>query len=209
MTPASRDVAKDTGTATFNVSNTGTTTMPWTAQVTSGNSWLSITSGASGSDTGIITCAFDANTTASSRTGLVRVAASGAVGTPVDVTVTQAGTSTGCAATLDGNLLLHIPYLSYADPISGTISLWADFVYEFNPAYPTLNTFKLTNDGIWDNPSFSCEASTLSSDLKIHIPDVLLPDGSTHTWVNLEYDSALSGDGNTYFSVTTYGVISN
>jgi hypothetical protein len=60
-----------------------------------------------------------------------------------------------------------------------------------------------------NDPSFSCVASTLYSDFKIHIPDLLLPDGITHIWTDLEYSSALSTDGNAYFVVTNYGVVSN
>ena len=43
----------------------------------------------------------------------------------------------------------------------------------------------------------------------IPVPDVLLPDGSTHLWVDLEYSPALSINGNTYFDVTNFGVVSN
>ena len=114
--------------------------------------------------------------------------------------------SSACTATLAENLSLHIPYLSYGN---GVLSLWTDFAYEFNPTYPTLIPFKLTNYGILNNPSFSCSASTLSDDLTIHIPDVLLPDGTTHLWVNLEYSQALSIGGNFYWVVSNYGVISN
>jgi hypothetical protein len=92
VSPASRDVAKDAGTTTFNVSNTGTGTMPWTAAVTSGGTWLSITSGASGTDTGTINCSFTANASILVRTATIRVTATGATGSPVDVTVTQAST---------------------------------------------------------------------------------------------------------------------
>ncbi|MBI5593452.1 MAG: DUF1566 domain-containing protein [Deltaproteobacteria bacterium] len=121
----------------------------------------------------------------------------------------QAPTPTGCMATLDGNLLLHIPYVSYIDSILGTLSLWGNFAYEFNPTYPTLILFKMTNAGTIYNPSNLCAASTLSADFKIHIPDVLLQDGSTHLWVDLEYDPALSTVGNAYFIVTNYGTMSN
>ncbi len=93
VSPASRNVNKDAGATTFSVSNTGTGTMLWTAAVTSGGSWLSIASGASGSNAGTITCAFNANTGTSVRTGTIRVTAAGATGSPVDVTVTQALTS--------------------------------------------------------------------------------------------------------------------
>jgi len=93
VSPSNRDVAKDTGTTTFSVSNTGTGTMPWSAAVTSGSSWLSITSGASGTNSGTINCSFTANTSTTSRTGSIRITASGASGSPVDVTVTQVNAS--------------------------------------------------------------------------------------------------------------------
>jgi hypothetical protein len=92
VSPANWDVGKDAGCKTFSVSNTGTGTMPWSASVISG-SWLTITSGASGTDAGMIDCSFTANTSASSRTATIRVTATGATGSPADVTVTQAPTS--------------------------------------------------------------------------------------------------------------------
>ncbi len=94
-----------------------------------------------------------------------------------------------------------------------TTTLWADLVYESNPMYPTLILFKYITAGIINNSSLineyssMCMASTLSGDLKIHIPDVLLPNGSTHLWVDLEYDPALSTNGNLYFLVTNYGIL--
>lgn len=83
--PASRSVTNSSGTTTFAVSNTGTGTMAWSATVTSGSDWLSITSGSSVSNSGTITCSYSANTTTSSRTGTIRVTANGAAGSPVDV----------------------------------------------------------------------------------------------------------------------------
>ena len=91
ITPSDQAVSKEVGVIGFSVSNTGTVTMPWTAQVVSGANWLRITSGSSGSNTGTINCAFDANKETSMRTGTVRVTASGATGSPKDVTVSQAG----------------------------------------------------------------------------------------------------------------------
>jgi len=105
--------------------------------------------------------------------------------------------------------LLHIPYISYVNPILGTVSLWAKFVYEFNPTYPTLILFKLTDAYVINNPSYSCAASTLSYDLIIHIPDVLLSDGIFRLWIDLDYSPALSIDGNSYWVVSKYGVVSN
>ncbi len=114
--------------------------------------------------------------------------------------------NTECMATIDASLLLHIPNISYVDPTAGIQSLWADLVYEANP---TATLFKLTNAAVINNPTFSCTPSTLSTDLKIHIPDLLLPDGFTHLWANLEFVSALSTNGEIYFLVTGFGIISN
>ena len=108
--------------------------------------------------------------------------------------MTQAPTV--CTATLDENLKLFIPVLSYLDLSLVKTSYWAFFVYEYNP---TLILFKLTSAGI---STFSCTASTISDGLKIHIPDALFPDGITHRSMDMEYSSALSTDVNAYFIVT-------
>ena len=208
VSPGNQYVTKDAGSTTFSVSNTGTGNLQWTAAVTSGSSWLSITSGASGTNSGTINCSFTANTSASARTGTIRVTASGATGIPKDVTVIQV--PAGCTATLDGNLMLHIPALSYLNPYWGAPSFWAYFVYEYNPAYPALILFKMTNAGIITAPTFSCKTSETSTldDLKIHIPGLLLSDGITHLSVDMEYSAVFSVNGNTYFVVTKYGVVS-
>ena len=69
--------------------------------------------------------------------------------------------------------------------------------------------FKLTNAGVIENPSFSCEASTLSDDFAIRIPDVLFPYGITHYWIKLEYSQALSTPADDYFVAIDYGDVSN
>jgi hypothetical protein len=89
VSPSNQNVTKEAGTTTFSISNTGTGTMPWTASVTSGSSWLTITSGSNGSNSGTINCNFTANTSTSPRTATIRVTASGATGSPMDVMVTQ------------------------------------------------------------------------------------------------------------------------
>jgi hypothetical protein len=85
-------VGKDDVSTAFSVANTGTGSMSWTAQVIYGG-WLTITSGASGTNSGTITCSFGTNTDTSPRTSTIRVTAPGATGSPQDVTVTQAGQS--------------------------------------------------------------------------------------------------------------------
>lgn len=92
VNPTQQSIPSSSGTAKFSVSNSGSGDMPWTAAVTSGNSWLSITSGSSGSNTGEITCSYQANTGSASRTATVRVTAAGATGSPKDITITQVGT---------------------------------------------------------------------------------------------------------------------
>ncbi len=91
VTPASRSVGAAAGTTSFSVANTGEDTIPWTATVTSGGSWLTITSGVSGTNAGTIQVSYAANTGASSRTGTIQVTAAGAIGSPVSVHVVQAG----------------------------------------------------------------------------------------------------------------------
>jgi hypothetical protein len=98
ISPTNMDVTKYAGTTASGVSNTGTGTMPWTAQVVSGGSWLQIQSGSSGTGAGTITCQYTANTDTSTRTGTIRVTADGALGSPQDLTVTQAGLLTGSLA---------------------------------------------------------------------------------------------------------------
>ena len=81
VSPANRNVAKDAGATTFSVSNTGAGTMTWTTAVTSGGSWLSITSGVSGTDVGTINCSFTANTsTTTARIATIRVTSTGETG---------------------------------------------------------------------------------------------------------------------------------
>ena len=93
ISPLDYLVTKDAGSTTFSVSNTGAGIIPWKAAVTAGADWLSISSGAGGTNTGTITCAYTATST-SSRTGTIRVTAYGADGTSIqkDVAVIQQNT---------------------------------------------------------------------------------------------------------------------
>jgi hypothetical protein len=91
VSPANRDVTATAGTTAFSVANTGGGTFAWTAQVISGGDWLSIQSGAAGTDSGTIVAAFVINPGVTSRQGAIRVTAPGAAESPKDVAVTQAG----------------------------------------------------------------------------------------------------------------------
>ncbi len=90
VTPTNQDVTSVAGTTSFAVANTGIGTMNYTAAVTTGNDWLTITSGGSGVNVGNIEVSFTENTSTSPRTGVITVTAPGANGSPVNVTVTQA-----------------------------------------------------------------------------------------------------------------------
>ena len=89
VTPSSRSVTADAGTTTFAVSNSGGSTMNWSAQVVSGSSWATITSGSSGINDGTISLSYAANTSTMSRTATIRVTASDMT---TDVTIVQDGT---------------------------------------------------------------------------------------------------------------------
>ncbi|PWB82150.1 MAG: hypothetical protein C3F08_00385 [Candidatus Methylomirabilota bacterium] len=90
VSPANRDVAYTAGSTTFGVTNTGGGTLTWTAAVMAGSNWVTIQSGASGTNAGTITVAFTANTWTLPRTGTIIVTAAGATSSPTYVTVTQA-----------------------------------------------------------------------------------------------------------------------
>jgi len=96
VTPSTQSVTAAAGTTTFDVTNTGTGSMSWTAAVTEGSSWLSCTPSNS-----TLSCFFAENTDTSSRTGTITVtaaesntvSAADAQISPMAVTVTQAGTT--------------------------------------------------------------------------------------------------------------------
>src|SRR5437867_1779533 len=66
--------------------------MSYSATVSSGNSWLRITSGSSGGNSGTIGISYDADTGAQ-RSGTIVLTANGASGSPVTLTITQASGS--------------------------------------------------------------------------------------------------------------------
>ena len=110
VTPLTASTSNAASTSTLaTVSNTGTGTLIWTAEVTTGGTWFSITSGSSGSGTGTIEVLISANTGAQ-RTATVRVTAAGATGSPKDITITQAAA--------DLPILSIIPQAKYKGSLS-------------------------------------------------------------------------------------------
>jgi hypothetical protein len=103
------------------VSNTGGGSISWTAQVISG-SWLSISSGASGTNAGTITVSFSANTDPNNpRTGTIRV--TGSSGSPIDVTVVQAKAYIPGDANKDGKVNFS-DYLLLSQNFARTGTTW-------------------------------------------------------------------------------------
>ncbi|MGD9972826.1 MAG: DUF1566 domain-containing protein [Desulfatirhabdiaceae bacterium] len=96
INPANRDVGKEAGTTNFSVFNSGNGSMAWSASVTTGDNWLRIISGDNGYNAGSINCSFTENTGSSTRTATIRVTATGATGSPFDVTVTQGAATSDC-----------------------------------------------------------------------------------------------------------------
>ena len=88
VTPASQEVTGESGLITFVVSNAGTGTLNWRAEADV--SWLTIKSGASGTDSGAIAVSHEANTGAE-RTGTLTVTAIGAENSPLTLDVNQVG----------------------------------------------------------------------------------------------------------------------
>ena len=87
VTPASLNVSETDGTAAFEVANTGTGTMQWTASENA--DWFSI-SPESWTDSGTVTVTYDANDSDTERTGTVTVTAADAENSPQTVEVRQA-----------------------------------------------------------------------------------------------------------------------
>ena len=91
VTSQNQDVPYTAGTTTFAVAKSGTGRVDWTATVASGQAWLTIASGASGSDAGTITAAFLDNPDPDPRTASIQVNPADAGIPSVVSAVTQAG----------------------------------------------------------------------------------------------------------------------
>jgi hypothetical protein len=211
ISPLSRMVSCGAGSTTFNVVNMGTVTTPWEATVVSGSEWLSISSGSSGNDSGTITCNFSDNISELTRTAIIRITAAS---DHLDVTVTQEPAITPCTATIDTNLALQIPLLSYFFPWEGVPSYHADLKYDYNAMYPDQIIFALTDVGIVQGSDFSCTASSFLLDpsswsvdeLAISILDMKFKGSATRYWLDMAYSPLFSTDSKICFVVIGYGV---
>jgi hypothetical protein len=80
VTPPNQTVSFSPGIASFTVSNTGGGTMTYSAQITTGSEWLTISGGGSGGNSGTIEVTFIQNPDPVQRIGTITVTAPGAEG---------------------------------------------------------------------------------------------------------------------------------
>lgn len=85
-----------------------------------------------------------------------------------------------CAATVSSGLVAHIPIITY----SGS-DYWADLKYNLNNSTLTLSDAGRVSDV---SPYSNCTASTLSPDLKLHVPVVIF--NGVSYWATLQYNGA-------------------
>ena len=89
VTPEIQTTGSAAGAVSFQVQNVGTGTMNWTASVTSGANFISISDGISGNNDGVITVSVSENTSTLERTGTIQVQAPGSSNSPRQVTIVQ------------------------------------------------------------------------------------------------------------------------
>lgn len=87
--PEYQDVSSNSNLVEFSVTNSGTGSMNWNATITNGNNWLSIVSGNSGTNSGVIQVQIAQNLDINSRTGRIKIESIDADNSPIDVTIIQ------------------------------------------------------------------------------------------------------------------------
>ena len=92
VTPSTLTIGRDEGTLTLTVRNMGVNALNWRAEVVAGD-FVEIVSGQTGSNMGQISLAVTANGSAASRAATLRVTATNASGSPVDIPLTQSACS--------------------------------------------------------------------------------------------------------------------
>ena len=90
VTPETQTAGSGAGTASYQVQNTGTGAMGWTASVVTGANFVSIASGGAGVNDGVISINVAQNTGIEERTATLQIVAPGAANSPQTVTLVQA-----------------------------------------------------------------------------------------------------------------------
>ena len=90
ITPLTKNFDANSSSTTFNVSNVGDGSFIWNTQITQGSDWLTITSGATGTNEGTIEISVDQNSGAQNRTAFIEVTAdNAAVNSPITLRIDQ------------------------------------------------------------------------------------------------------------------------
>ena len=196
VSPINQNVSDNAGTTSFTVTNAGIVgTVPWTASVTGGGDWLSITSGFSGINSGTITCAYTANpVTAGYRTGYIRVAANDGSGSVADVSVTQ------CPPVPTSTLLwTDIHGTAWVWTLDGAATLISTVPYVNSPG-STAVRYHQNSDGtaqmLWDNADGSAtiwELNSLSDPVILNYGPISDPAGE---WTAVDYHMNSDGTAN-------------
>ena len=199
VTPTNQDVTSVAGTTSFAVANTGIGTMNYTAAVTTGNDWLTITSGGSGVNVGNIEVSFTENTSTSPRTGVITVTAPGANGSPVNVTVTQEGCTlpdatgniTGLATVCQGQngVVYSVATIANATGYVWTVPAGATIVLGSNTNSITVNFSDTATSGNFTvYGTNNCGNGTTSSPYAVTVDPLPLipgtPTGPNHVCYN-------------------------
>ena len=87
--PRSKSVGATAGSTTYAISNAGSGTLTWSADVFSGGDWIAVSAKADGTGNGTINVQYDENAGESARLAIVRISAPGAAGSPIDVNLIQ------------------------------------------------------------------------------------------------------------------------
>jgi hypothetical protein len=156
VSPTTQEVSAEAGTMTFAVSNIGTGTLNWSGAVISGSEWISITK----SDN-MLTVSYLPNTsTTASRTAMIQITATGASGSPINVTLTQsAAEPTPGDANLDG--AVNVSDLSLLAANYGT-----------------------TSDATWGMGDFTGDGSVNVSDLSLLAANYGTGSSDTLSWAD-------------------------
>jgi hypothetical protein len=210
VSPANPSVAPTASSISLVVSNKGGGTMSYTAAVTNG-SWLAISSGGSGGNSGIINVSYSANTGAQ-RSGTIQITANGATGSPANVIITQAAVGTqSFVFGFDTSACQQYTNCDATQPFNG-ITNWAQAATTTVPYNGQTISFVIlratrgnpaadsTGNCQWQDPLFTADATAASqTSLKVgayHLASIYTDATQTEDSPEAEADAFVKAAGN-------------
>jgi GH25 family lysozyme M1 (1,4-beta-N-acetylmuramidase) len=208
VSPANASVAATAGSTSFAVSNMGSGTMSYSAAVISGATWLTITSGGSGGNSGTINVSYLADTGAQ-RSGTIQITANGAAGSPATVTVTQAAAGT-LSLVFGFDLSAYQQYVNGGPPFVG-ITSWPEAATTTVPYNGQTISFVIlratrgnpaadpTGNCQWEDPLFTTDATAAAqTSLKVgtyHFASIYTDSSQTEDSPEAEADAFVQAAG--------------